>query len=244
MKKLILLVKFIFIIAGSILLFYSIRLFTVANYNLGLLLQLLLSLALIGFGIFFGKLYKWIKITFISALAIVIAFSAGLFIYGRSDNADFKETAVIVLGAGIRGETPSYLLSQRLDKSYEYYLKNPNVTIIVSGGQGTQENISEALAMERYLISRGVPQNKIIKEDKSTSTKENFESSKEILDRNFKNYTVAYITNDFHIYRAGLMAKSAGLNPKHIGADTNRQVVIPCYLREILAVIYKWVIER
>lgn len=244
MKKFELIIKLIFIAAGSVLLFYSIRLFTIANYNLGLLLQLLLSVSLIVFGVFFGKIRKWLKTLFITALAVIVAFSAGLFIYGRSDNTDFTETALIVLGAGIRGESPSYLLMQRLDKAYEYYLKNPNIAIVVSGGQGPQENISEALAMERYLISRGVPQNKILKEDKSTSTKENFEFSKAILDQKFTNYTAAYVTNDFHVYRAGLMAKSAGLNPRHIGANTNKHVVISCYLREILAVMYKWVIER
>ena len=102
--------------------------------------------------------------------------------FGFTDTVTYKEDAVIVLGAGLRGENLSLILRNRLDAAVEYYNENPEAVIVVSGGQGPDEDIPEAEAMERYLYEQGVPLNKIIKEDKSTSTEENFKFSKELLE--------------------------------------------------------------
>lgn len=165
----------------------------------------------------------------------VITFIA---VFGNKDTATYKEDAVIVLGTGLNGETITLPLQYRLEKTIEYYTKNPNVIIVLSGGQGPDETITEALAMERFLLSKGVPENKMIKEDRSTSTYENFIFSKKLLDNYFKNdYKTIFITNDFHIFRANEISKVAGMNSNHMHAKMEWYLVPITYTREFLAII-------
>lgn len=164
-------------------------------------------------------------------------------IFGKIDNVTYKEDAAIVLGAGIKGENVTLTLSHRLDKAVEYIGKNPSAIIVVSGGQGFQEDISESLAMERYLVDNGVPNDKIIKEQKSTSTYENCLFSKELLDKYFdKPYKTVIITNDFHIYRAIQISKAVGLESTHYHAKTEWYTVSLNYLRECVAVVKTWIL--
>jgi len=91
-----------------------------------------------------------------------------------SDEAGEVDT-VIVLGCGIWPDgRPTLALAMRLDKAVEYYMDNPHVNIIVSGGQGANEPYPEAVAMKEYLVNKGIPEEKILNENKSTSTRENF----------------------------------------------------------------------
>jgi uncharacterized SAM-binding protein YcdF (DUF218 family) len=132
-----------------------------------------------------------------------------------------------------------------LDKAIAYSQRNPRALIIVSGAQGPQESITEALAMERYLINHGVAPERIIKEESATSTYENMMFSKELLDGILANpYTAVVITNDFHIYRASQMAKKTGLNATHLHAKIDWYAIPQNYLRECLAVVKFWVIGR
>ena len=127
-------------------------------------------------------------------------------------------------------------LAYRLDRAVEYHEKNPDAIIVVSGGKGTDEEISEALAMERYLSAKGVYSEKIIKEDKSTSTYENFAFSSKIIQQKLgTDYSVAFITNKFHVYRAEKLAESVGLNAAHLGADIEWYNVPTNYMRELIA---------
>src|SRR5699024_8835907 len=118
-----------------------------------------------------------VLILFCSAIisAAVVAF------YGRRDNSSYDEDVIIVLGCGIRGDMVSDQLARRLDAAIRYHTQNPDAMILVSGGQGPQESVTEALAMETYLIAGGIPSDKIIKEESSTSTYSNLLFSKEIL---------------------------------------------------------------
>ena len=149
---------------------------------------------------------------------------------------------VILLSAGIFRES----LKNRLDAVVDYCQENPEVTIIVSGGQGPQETITEALAMERYLLEQGVREEQIVKEQMATSTRENFLYSKEILDRRFDGaYKVAFITSDYHIYRANLIAKSVGFEEiAYLGSDTPWYQILPSGIRECLAVVKQWLLPQ
>ena len=153
---------------------------------------------------------------------------------------------VIILGAGLRGSRPSSTLKGRLIAAFEYHKENPDALIVVSGGQGHDENISEALAMEQYLVSLGVPNNKIIKEEESTSTYENFMFSRKILDAHLgKNYKIAYISNDYHVFRAGRIASDAGFeNTTHIHSDTLWHSVLPGVLRECIGVMKYFILGK
>lgn len=214
-----------------------------SNFNVGILLTWLLAAVLLGYGMFYRYLTVllpvWVRALFWLCLAAVLAFVLFLFLYGQTDTVTHEEDAIIVLGAGIHGERLSRTLRNRLDAALEYRAENPDVLIVVSGGQGPQEDITEALAMERYLLAQGVPTEQILREERATSTRENFLFSFALLDVRFPNgYCAAFVSNDYHIFRAERIARTAGgKSLTHAHNETVWYTVLPSGLRECLAVI-------
>ncbi|MCL2437080.1 MAG: YdcF family protein [Clostridiales bacterium] len=209
---------------GAVLLLYSLlREKIISKCNKGILKYIRLVLTA-GF--------CFMLITLLAFCLSIAAISSNL----SANNTD----AVIVLGAGLNGTQVSTVLAKRLDKAVEFYHENPHVMIVVAGGQGEDQIVSEAFAMRKYLVARGVNEDNILLEDRSTSTRENFAFSKIVLDEFFgdRPYTTAYITNDFHCRRAGRFAEMAGLDTYFIPARTPL-FAFPAYLaREYLAYVY------
>lgn len=142
---------------------------------------------------------------------------------------------LIVLGAGLKGDIPSEVLKYRLNKAVEYFKENPDTIFIVSGGQGKDELISEAEAMEIYLSERGIPIKNIIKEDKSTSTYENLKFSDKIIKEKEITGDIAVMSNSFHMYRVKMISKKLNFPLKTVYAETPA-IVFPNYmLREYFA---------
>ena len=237
----------IFILIGLLLCANGVFLLLLSNINLGVLITVALGVAFAIYGAFYkkintkSKIYKIAKIAFFVILICSVAIVSFIAVYGQYDNADYNEDAVIVLGAGINGDKVTYPLKVRLDKAIEYHKLNPDAVIVVTGGQGFQETVTEAYAMEKYLVQNGVEASKIIKEEKATSTNENMRFSKKLLKEDSK---VVVITNNFHIYRAVSIAKLEGLdNVTHIHAGLQWYNIVPCYIRECLAVLKMWVFD-
>lgn len=237
----------IFALIGLAALINGIAISLMSNFNLGNILTLLLGAVLLFWSVKYNLVKrvvpKLIRNILAAGLIIVLIFASCLLCYGTADNATYNENAVIVLGAAVHGETPSLALRDRLDAAVEYSAKNPEAVIIVSGGKGSQENLSEAEAMARYLVTKGISADKIIKEDKSTSTYENFLNSKVILEERFgDNYTLCFVTSEYHVFRAQSIAKSADFeNITHTNSATRWYSVLPGTLREVLAVMKFWV---
>lgn len=237
----------VMLLVGLIFVVYGLLLCIMSNLNLGVVLVLVFGMFSLCIGIFYQsikrltdkKLFKICKILVVFILCVELFLVSFIAIYGFSDNTAYNEDAVIVLGAGIRGDKVTLPLKLRLDKAIEYHEKNPEACIVVSGGQGFQETVTEAYAMEQYLIQNGVDKNKILKEEKATSTRENMNFSKEILEVYFDNdYSVVVITNHFHVFRGATLAKRAGFSHvAHMHAGLQWYNLIPCFLRESLAVI-------
>ena len=237
-------------VIGAVILLNGIFLCVYSNMNLGVILTVLLGMFFLAWGIFYKRIsyitrkgvLKFIKNFVLVFFSIELLFIAFLALYGHIDDVSYKEDAVIVLGAGIRGEQVTLPLKMRLDKAIEYNNKNPDAFIVVTGGQGFQETITEAAAMERYLIEHGVKKERIIKEEKATSTNENMRFSKEILDSYFDSeYKIAVITNDFHVFRGVSIAKMEGFGTvSHLHAGLQWYNMIPCYLRESIAILKMW----
>ena len=140
---------------------------------------------------------------------------------------------VIVLGAGIKEDgTPTLTLLNRLEKCITYADEHPDTKIIVSGGQGKKEPEPEGQAMAKYLVKRGIDPKRIIIEDKSTSTMENFKFSKMLIEDTEE---IAFITNNFHIFRSTILAQRNGFKAYGYGTSTPGIVLINCYLREFFA---------
>src|SRR5574344_322583 len=238
-------IKIIVIILGIVLIINAIFLMIVSNMNTGVIGTMVLGALLIIVASAYKKIKKItqkgigkaIKIIVIILFVLWFIFLSFIAIYGKMDNVTYKEDAIIVLGCGVKGKNLSSSLAYRLDKAIEYYNKNNNVIIVVTGGKGPQEEITEAEAMETYLLENGIPQEKIIKEELSTSTTENMENSKKILDEKINGeYEVVIITNDFHVFRADQIAKKIGLKVNDLNAKIRIETVASNYIRETAGV--------
>ena len=213
-----------------------------SNITLGTILTWFLSMVLLlcsfRSGIAASRPAKAAKYTLLGIFCLLLAGSMVLYVGGGRDTAAYDEDAVIVLGTGVRGEEPTESLRRRLDAAIRYHENNPDAMIVVTGGQGSDENITEALCMERYLLKAGIPQEIIIKEDQATSTEENFMFSQKILDDLLApGYKTCYISNDFHIFRAGLYARSFGFpDATHASGTTPWYMIVPNGLRETVVI--------
>jgi uncharacterized SAM-binding protein YcdF (DUF218 family) len=182
---------------------------------------------------------KRLKVTIISAVLVCIIFVSYtvISIIDMGLNAKpQKSDAIVVLGCRVYGTVPSPMLIERLNHGLELFSQGYGNYIIVSGGKGPGEDITEAEAMQTYLISKGVDKSKIIIEDRSTSTFENIIYSREIMHKHGL-YTSVIVSNKYHLKRASLMAKKNNINASYSGVFAKRYIPyeISGFLREILA---------
>lgn len=239
--------------AGLLLLSVYYVLFS--NFNLGNLLIWLLTAAVLGYALCWKKLDPWLLGTrpgkcilwVLAGGCLLLCLLIGVILSGQVKNtADGTEDTLVVLGCAVHGDSPSLVLIYRLRAALTYYEKNPDTTIIVCGGQGPQENIPEALAMQRWLVAHGVPEEQILMEDRSTSTEENFRFAAEILRQHGKDPAAptAFVTNGFHCYRAAKYAEREGFSQiRAVPAGLPLAQIPTTYLRESLAVLYYWVFK-
>ena len=172
---------------------------------------------LMGLGWFFahkawiGRLPVWFRITCLSVAG------AGLSVFLLVEAlilARFGATApagadyCLILGAQMKNHGPSDVLRRRLDKAIVYLEENPETMVIVSGGQGVNEPVTEARGMRDYLTKKGISQERILLEEKSGNTCENLRYSSEFLDP--VKDSVVLVTNNFHMFRATGIAKKIG----------------------------------
>lgn len=152
---------------------------------------------------------------------------------------------IIILGSGLIGDKIPPLLAQLLEKGKMMYEKfNHTPKIVVSGGQGTVETLTEADAMAQYLRRSGTSKEDVIVERQSTTTLENLRFSKAILDeKREKNYRCLVVTNSFHSLRAGIYMRKLGLKGRSIGSRTALYFLPSSWIRETLGLIvlyWKW----
>lgn len=156
-------------------------------------------------------------------------------------DTDAQEDYLVVLGAGVRGTTPSTILRDRINAAADYLKNNPDVICIVSGGQGPGEDISEAQCMYDHLTAAGIEAERIWMEDRSTSTGENFRFSLELIEEKTGNRpdAIRVLSSEFHLYRAGMIAEKCGISISGVPAKTSYVTLWVNYMmREIVAVWY------
>jgi len=235
--------KALLLVAGAAFTANAAWLAATANLTLGTAMVALLGLGCLACGIWFSRLTRHRVIGAVALLVVVaiVGLSSFLANYGTNDNAHYDEDAVVVLGAAVHGSELSNTLVGRLNAAVAYHQRNPAALVVVSGGQGPQEEIPEAVAMRQYLLDHSVPDASIVVEDRSTSTEENFRNTRQLLDRRLTpGYKVAFVTDEFHVYRAGRIAASAGLTATHVSSRTPWYFWPANYLRESVAVVLNW----
>lgn len=156
---------------------------------------------------------KWVKRT----ICIIVALGLAIFVWVEGlivsqINAKGEEGLeyVIVLGAQVHEEGPSSILAARLRVAIKYLNENPDTKVIVSGAQGSNEPFTEAEGMRRYLVEKGIAEDRIIMEPNSFNTTQNITNSMELIGDNDAKVGIA--TSNFHVYRACKIAKKQGLN--------------------------------
>jgi uncharacterized SAM-binding protein YcdF (DUF218 family) len=141
---------------------------------------------------------------------------------------------LIILGANVKGTVPSSTLQSRIDTAAIYLNSNPKTIAIASGGKGPGEDISEAEAIKKELLKKGISGSRIRLEQQSTNTYENIKFSKKLLPKYAK--TGVVVTNRFHLYRALMIARDQHLNIHGLAASTPLLTIPRSYLREYLAI--------
>ena len=187
-----------------------------------------------------------LRIAQIGLAALVLGLSAvevWVIRAGHRDESAQPADAVIVLGAGVNGTTPSVALQTRIDAAERYLKVHPHVPAVLSGGQGPGEDISEARAMYNALTARGIDPARLILEERSANTRQNLQNSLALLPDDYHK-TVAIVTNDFHMGRVRLLLNAAG---------PGRVVQVPAklpwwldanyYLRESFAIVNDMVLR-
>ena len=195
------------------------------------------------------KRLRRLRVVLIVLLCLGIAVIAVLEIpILRSAHTDAGDADyLIVLGAGVNGSVPSLSLTERLQAARRYLEEHPRTLAVVSGGQGTGEDISESEAMRRWLTGMGVAPERILSEPLATSTDENIAYSLEILrERGAENASIAIVSSEYHLYRAKCIARAQGVeNPLGVAARTSLPVLrFNYFLREAFAVAFLRVLGR
>lgn len=171
------------------------------------------------------------------AALLYCATVTGLVISGAVTDAPPDVDYIIVLGAKVNGERPSLALRCRIDAAYDYLAANPRTVAVLSGGQGSGEDISEAEAMRRALTARGIAPERLLAEDMSTSTEENIRFSYSLLPS--EACRVGIVTNNFHVWRALRVAEKQGSHTLcGISADYPNLLIVNYVAREVVTITY------
>ena len=143
---------------------------------------------------------------------------------------------IIVLGAHVNGTKLTLALLERVRRALLYLEENPGTKAVLSGGRGDGERISEAEAMYRYLTEHGISPERLIKEERSTNTKENLDFSLRLIGST--DYSIGIVTNNFHVFRGVAIGKKCGCRKIYPIPSKYRSWRLLIYVpREILAIL-------
>lgn len=197
------------------------------------------------------KYPRWLKAVAGLILAGVLCFGMlfAAVMYGAYDHVQGEPEVMLILGCQVKPWGPSILLQDRLDRALEYLKDDPDITVVVSGGQGPDEPVSEARAMADYLMEHGVAEERILLEDQSHNTNQNFRCSYQILENagyDPEETELLVVSNGFHLTRARLLAGRAGFDEVSTLAAPSSHLPsrLKMYIREPMALVKSFVFDR
>ena len=237
----------VWIIAAILCAIYGILILRIGSGTAFFAAWFLLSLACFFFA-YAAKIHLWSRLSkgpkIIFLVLLILLLTLFLFVEAHICSGFRKKEVpdldyLIVLGAQVKEDGPSVVLRFRLEKAYKYLMANPDTKCILSGGQGQNEPFSEAVGMKSWLVEKGIPESRLLLEDKSLNTKENIEFSKQLLQG--ESPSVGIVTNNFHIFRACAIAQKSGIrNVTGIPAYSTPLYLPNNMLREFLGVMKDW----
>lgn len=160
---------------------------------------------------------------------------------------EYNKDYLIILGCAVRKDGGLYpLIRARVDRAIEFYQKQLEETgkkavFVPSGGQGTDETVSEAAAMKRYLLEQGIPEKQILMEDQSKNTVENMCFSRNLIRERTADAKVAFSTTNYHVFRSGIISRQNQFEPDGMGSKTKWYFWPNAFIREVIGMMaYKW----
>ncbi len=193
---------------------------------------------------FCGRDVRIIASAFVGIAVCALLIIEAPILNGARQNSNMEADYIIVLGAAVYGEEPSIALRNRVTCAIDYLNAHPGTKVVVSGGKGEGENITEAECMRRYLVDHGIPSSRILLEEHSTSTMENLAFSKTVIESDGGNVNrVGIVSSSYHLYRATSIAKSLGIQAIGL-ASSDGYPIFMCgmYIREALGVLKLWIL--
>lgn len=195
---------------------------------------------------------RWLKMIFVLALVGILGFSAllGAVLSGAYDQIDGEPRVMVILGCQVKPWGPSILLQDRLDKALDYLENEPDMTVVVSGGQGPDEHISEAQAMADYLMEQGIGKERILLEDQSHNTVQNLTLTRQLLDELGYDLEqdIVVVSNGFHLTRVRMLWDRVWGGEDNLSTLAAPSSHVPSrlkmYLREPLALVKSFVFDR
>lgn len=199
------------------------------------------------------KPHTWLKVFLALILVGALTFAGllGAVLYGSYDHITGQPQIMVVLGCQVMpGGEPSVLLQDRLDTALDYLEDHPDMTVVVSGGQGDNEPVSEAACMADYLVDHGVAEEQILLEDQSRNTDQNLRYTIELLAEKGYDTTqdILVVSNDFHLTRVRMLWSRAAGTDQYLST-----LAAPCshlpsrlwmYVREPLALVKSFLLDR
>ncbi|MBS0949402.1 YdcF family protein [Weissella minor] len=207
----------------------------------------------LGLGIMCGMVYglgylSWLRPILTLGLLVAayfafwwFAFSIGFVLYLQMQQVNLSTTYLLVLGAKLdHGQAVSSTLRTRINTSLRFAQQHKiEPLFVMSGGQGSDERRPEAIVMRQYVVDKGYPSQMILVETESTSTWENMVNSKRLLlERKIALEPGAFVTSDYHLYRAAMLAQKAGMPTRGIAGRTDPAYFWQAYMREYFAIMY------
>lgn len=195
-----------------------------------------------------GKCPRWLKGLLAGSLCFGVLL--GAVVYGGHDQLRGEPQVMLILGCQVKPWGPSILLQDRLDEAIAYLKQHPDMTVIVSGGQGPDEYISEARCMQEVLLRVGIPAGQILLEDQSHNTHQNLLYSAQLMQQQGIDPAqgILVVSNGFHLARVRMLWEritGQGETLSTLAApSTHVPSRIKMYIREPLALVKSYLLDR
>lgn len=150
-------------------------------------------------------------------------------------NLKGEPDVLLILGCRVRGEEAEETLTMRIEKAAEFLKENKNTIAVACGGIVHKDQFrSEAEVIRDGLVKRGIEEERIILEDKSKTTAQNFINAQKLTD--LEGRRVAFLSSEFHLMRAGMIARRCSLDCSTVAAPSPKKLLLKNYIREFWAI--------
>jgi uncharacterized SAM-binding protein YcdF (DUF218 family) len=237
--------ELIYLILAVLSFLYSIAVYMVGSGTFSFMIWVAAAV-FFGFLFFMEKWQLWAKVPKALRYAFRAVVAAGLIIFlicqscilsSFFSKGEPEADYIIVLGAQMRSWGPSVVYKARLDSAIVYLNNNPEAKVVVTGGQGANEPVSEGEGGKVYLMEQGISEDRIIVENTSLDTDENVSNALELINAT-DDMTIGIVTNNFHVFRGMMLARRyTDADIMGIAAHTEYQYLPNNMVRETFGIL-------